>query len=330
MKSNAENLKSEMLKTNRPSALILLLLAFKLFSVSAFGQVFNGVYADTNNQILPGYTIAAGAINGSLNPTNFPASYATTNQVNSATNAIGTNAAVQLQITSNTLAAANAYGTNWTTTNCFLLTNLASNYVGTNLLGIFNSGSNYLSTNLLGGLTLQSNAVFAAIASSNTSLALGIQGTSNYVTATSNSLYNFSAGTSNNLVTASNNLYSFITGTSNNVVTSSNANQTLTLSASNSLKNFALGISNLVVVTKAFTAVLPGGYTSQGIAFTTPLMPDGNYSVELTPQDVNTANTFATNAWWVDTKNNAGFTIRISYQNPFNINFECQVKENTQ
>jgi len=83
---------------------------------------------------------------------------------------------------------------------------------------------------------------------------------------------------------------------------------------------------------KALTATVPATYSSIGIGFSTPLMPDGNYSVTLTPQDQATAEAPLNGiVWWVGSKNASGFTIYTTYAtNAYNLNFECQVKENTQ
>jgi hypothetical protein len=52
----------------------------------------------------------------------------------------------------------------------------------------------------------------------------------------------------------------------------------------------------------------------------------------LTPQDQNTAEAPLNGMpWWVGSKNNSGFTIYVPFAtNAYNLNFECQVKENTQ
>ena len=322
------------MKTNRFAPLCLLLLAFQLFSVSAFPQVYNGVYADTNNQILPGFTLLSTAINGTLNPTNFPATYASTNQFIAGTNQISTNALNLLNLASNILASADKYNTNWLATNSLQQLNTASNFVSTNVLGQLNTASNFLSTNILAQLNLgtnwaSTNSATQLFTASNL-LALAIANDLFNWTTASNNLAIYGVAISNTVPASSNNFMMYIAGVSNTVVTASNANCGYTLSVSNSLKAFAVGISNQIVSVKAFTATLPATFTSQGQGFSTPLMLDGNYSVSLTPQDQATATSGTTNHWYVGSKNASGFTIYIPVQNAFNLNFDCTLKENTQ
>ena len=108
------------------------------------------------------------------------------------------------------------------------------------------------------------------------------------------------------------------------ITTTSNALQTQITTVSN--------IISTVSASKAFTATLPATYSSIGIGFSPPLLPDGNYSVSLTPQDQTTAEAPLNGmSWWVGSKNNSGFTIYAAFAtNAYNLNFECQVKENTQ
>jgi hypothetical protein len=173
-------------------------------------------------------------------------------------------------------------------------------------------------------------------------------------TATSNGLsaiWNF------NLTTTSNGLQAQITTVSNEFWSATNVLETQTVTASNALQsqitlnsNIVLNVSNDLATAdenssnvlqaqitgftaiKAFTAVLPANYASIGVAFNTPLMPDGNYSVSLIPQDQNTATAPQNGlSWWVNSKNNSGFTIYIPFAtNAYNLNFDCIVKENTQ
>lgn len=68
--------------------ILILLSAFELFSFSALADVFNGVFADTNNMILPGFTLPYDQISGAVNLTT---NYALLADFNFATNHIATN-----------------------------------------------------------------------------------------------------------------------------------------------------------------------------------------------------------------------------------------------
>ena len=107
------------------------------------------------------------------------------------------------------------------------------------------------------------------------------------------------------------------------------------VASSNALSARLVTLSNTVngiIAGKAFTATVPATYSSIGIGFSTPLMPDANYSVSLVPQDQSTAEAPGAGLhWWVGGKNNYGFTIYTSYAtNAYNLNFDCTVRENTQ
>ena len=208
--------------------------------------------------------------------------------------------------------------TNW-------LRNTTNNQVIFRAKNGFGINTNFTGTN---ALAVNGNGDFSSISIGG----VGI-GTLYSPTVTSNglsTLWNY------NLTTASNALQTQITSalaqdvtTSNNlaaqIVATNTALVTLVAATSNS---FAASIGPA----KAFTATLPATYSSIGIGFSTPLMPDGNYSVTLTPQDQNTAEAPLNGmSWWVGSKNNSGFTIYAAFAtNAYNLNFECQVKENTQ
>ena len=309
-------------------------LLFTIGSSATLANTYSGVYADTNNQIELGFTISASAINGTLNPTNFPATYASTNQFIAGTNQISTNTLNLLNLASNNLASADKYNTNWVTTNSLQQLNTSSNFLSTNALSQLNTASNFLSTNIFSALNYgtnwgATNAASQLFTASNLLVVAIANDIFNWTTA-SNNLAAYALAISNTVPVSSNAFMTYIAGVSNTVVTASNANSGYTLSVSNSLKSFATGISNQIVSVKAFTATLPATFTSQGQGFSTPLMPDGNYSVSLTPQDQATATSEATNAWYVGSKNASGFTIYIPVQNPFQLNFDCTLKENTQ
>ncbi len=146
-----------------------------------------------------------------------------------------------------------------------------------------------------------------------------------------------------NLITTSNGLMGFVLGVSNNVNTAAS----VALAVSNTVTAAQVATSNAVaaqIITtsnsfasalapqKAFTATLPATYASIGIAFNTPLMPDYNYSVSLTPQDANTAGAAHNGMpWYVGAKSASGFTIYVPFAtNAYNLNFDCLVHENTQ
>jgi hypothetical protein len=144
-----------------------------------------------------------------------------------------------------------------------------------------------------------------------------LTGASNALNASTIVVSNLVTSVSNNDVVSSNALKQFILTVSNNIVVASNA-----------IAGSVAGITT----SKAFTASLPATYASIGIGFNNPLMPDGNYSVELEPQDQSTAS--APNwsmAYWVGSKTSSGFTIYASFAtNAYNLNFDVIVKENTQ
>lgn len=152
-------------------------------------------------------------------------------------------------------------------------------------------------------------------------------------------------------ITVSNNLsilwnYNF-NAVSNGLQAVDLANSNATLNASNTLATRIVDTNTLLMAkitalsnqfaasvspAKAFTATVPATYASIGIGFSTPLMPDGNYSVALTPQDAATAGSPSADLYWyVGSKNSSGFTIYLSYAtNGYNLNFDCVVKENSQ
>ncbi len=190
-----------------------------------------------------------------------------------------------------------------TATNQFLIrasggVGINTNNPGTNALAV--RGNADFTSASLGGVNLLS--LFSPTATSN-----GLSATWNY-----------------NLLSVSNALQAQVTVNSNAILTASNALVSLVATTSNT---FAVSIRPA----KAFSAVLPATYASIGIGFSTPLMPDGNYSVSLFPQDAATAGALVEMQPYVAAKNNSGFTLYVLYAtNAFNLNFECQVRENTQ
>jgi len=186
-------------------------------------------------------------------------------------------------------------------------TNLASNFVA---LAQFSSGTNSVATNSAAGLTNQFTLTTNLVFNATNTLATNFN--AELTTATNNVATNVLAS----LISISNTLYLAIyNGLSNNAVAD----------ASN-VMYFTNGF-----LSKAFSCTLPATYASIGIGFSTPLMPDGNFSVNLTPHDQNTANAYQAGLnWWVGLKNSSGFTIYADYATNFNLNFDCTVKENTQ
>lgn len=163
-----------------------------------------------------------------------------------------------------------------------------------------------------GNLTLGGTNVFTLFSPVNTSN--GLSATWNY-----------------NLNVTSNGLAAFMQGVSNNAV----ANSNLVITTSNSLRQILILTSNVfagsISPMKAFSAQLPASFSSIGIGFNTPLMPDANYSVSLLPEDSFTAAGPANGIpWYVNSKTSSGFTIYIPYSTNANLNFDCIVKENTQ
>jgi hypothetical protein len=193
-----------------------------------------------------------------------------------------------------------------------------------------------------GQLTIGGTNVFTLF--STTATSNGLSAIWNYnLTLTSNSLQSQITTLGNQFIAATNNLQGQITTGSNalqsQITLNSNLDLTDLASVSNDLWTANNTSSNTLqaqitgfTAIKAFTAVLPANYSSIGVAFNTPLMPDGNYSVSLTPQDQNTATAPQNGlSWWVNSKNNSGFTIYIPFAtNAYNLNFDCIVKENTQ
>ena len=135
-----------------------------------------------------------------------------------------------------------------------------------------------------------------------------------------------------NLQATTNGLATMININSNGITTLSN----VWLVGSNLLWQYSESSSNSLWMnskpSKAFTATLPATYSSIGIAFQNPLMPDGNYSVSLLPQDSTTAGAATAGMqWYVSAKSANGFTIYVPFAtNTFNLNFDCIVHENTQ
>lgn len=198
-------------------------------------------------------------------------------------------------------------GTNFASTadNQFLIRALGGVGINTN-----NPGTNQLQVN--GNIESRSYT----IGGTNLLQLLPIVATSNGIIATIN--------------TTSNSLLSIINTASNTVAVAALNAQTSANLASNSVVVASNSLVTLYGPRKAFTATIAATFTSQGQSFNTPLMPDGDYSVSLIPQDAATANSQWTNAWYVDTKSSSGFTIRIPVQNSFNLNFDCIVNDNTQ
>ena len=195
-----------------------------------------------------------------------------------------------------------------TGTNQFLIralngVGINTNNPGTNALAVFGNGDFY-------GLTVQGTNVMSQFN------ALSI-------------LWNYNLTGISNQCAGSNTLAVVnLNSTSNALQVTENANSNAWSTATKNLTNLVTTFT----ISKAFTATLPATYSSIGIGFSTPLMPDGNYSVSLLPQDANTAGAYVSGLpWYVSSKNNSGFTIYIPYAtNAYNLNFDCIVKENTQ
>ena len=194
---------------------------------------------------------------------------------------------------------------------------------GTNLFTLFSftAATNALSQQWNYNLNVTSNGIAAQLGSN----AIAI-------TATSNSLV-LQLGAATTAITSSSNALAAQIVVNSNIVGQLGADTTNNLiTFSNQLYGDLTTVSNQIVRSKAFSTYIPASYSSIGVAFATPLMPDGNYSVSLTPQDQTTAQALlAGMTWWVQEKNNSGFKIYVPFAtNNFNLNFDCQVKENSQ
>ena len=248
--------------------------------------------------------------------------YVLLTQFSNTTTYLQTNAAASLQSVSNGLAA---------------FTQASSNSVLTNLsaftIALVNSTSNNLATNSALSATTSNSLVtqFTTLTmnASNVLAVAGAADTVNWQTA-SNNVAVYAYGVSNAAI-------AYTLGVSNvqatfavNAATTALNGTNYSLTVSNALKAYITGVSNLNSPSKAFTAALAAGFTSQGQGFNAPLMPDGNFSVSLVPQDAPTAASAATNHWYVGGKSASGYTIYVPVQNPFPLNFDSIIKENTQ
>ena len=145
---------------------------------------------------------------------------------------------------------------------------------------------------------------------------------SNYATAVSNLVLSTAAGLSNSTAMVSNQAWAF----SNALA----ADQTV---SSNALQAGLISVSNLFTAGKRLSFTLPSTYAAQGVAFSAPYMPDGNYSVAVCPQDSTTAGVFSAfggESYWVSSKLNTGFTLNILFATNTDLHFDITVGENTQ
>jgi hypothetical protein len=298
---------------------ILLLSAFQLFNFLAFCQSDGyTMLSDSNGVSLPGFYFQATNIVGVIPVNAMPTNWLSFQTFSNGTNNVATNTAAQMASVSNVLAAANIFNTNWVTTNLAASINTASNVLSTNFLTQLAATSNFLSTNILTQLTTASNTLAASLTNSITTTSNGLSIVFNYnLNIVSNALQT-QIGVLNGVVNAATNVLSAA------ITTTSNALQTQITTVSN--------IISTVSATKAFTATLPANYASIGIGFSTPLMPNANYSVSLTPQDWQTAQAPLSGlTWYVGSKTSSGFTIYVPFAtNAYNLNFDCQVQLNTQ
>jgi hypothetical protein len=326
--------------------------------VSAFAQSDGYAFlCDTNGNALSGFYLPAAQLTGTLSPTNIPTGFLT--PTNTSTAVLFTNhvtAAFTLLTTNAHLTFIDEYGT----TNSFTTNGFSISFTNGQTI-VFSNGNLRVSGTFTGngaGLTnVQITSITNWTSVSNT-LATSYTNfwwpfTNIYCPWTNWVSTNFSAlvsnvgtGATNDIVNTSNQLTTAwnytLTTASNNLATATTSNLTfstavsnLWTTGSNTLAQFSKGVSNIVAgvsATKALTATLPATYASIGIGFSTPLMPDGNYSVTLLPQDQTTADAhFYGMHWWVDTKNSSGFTLHVPFAtNAFNLNFDCLIKENTQ
>lgn len=344
------------------------LICVSSVSICGSAQVFNGVYADTNNNILPGFYISSTQVVGTVLTASLPGNVITTSNTNLSVLFTNTStASFSLLSTNGHFKFRDEYGTTndfttngyaitWTNGNYFSVSNGAVRFSGlgtgngagfTNLSVVNFSNwpaiSNTLALNYTNAVVPLSNSYVAFTNWITTNTATNLFNVSNSLATTfTNQIYNTSnslAGTvAYNLYTLSNTLaittasaQAYAVGVSNTVVTSSNG----LAAAISSAVGYTTSVSNLfsgITASKALTATVPATYSSIGIGFSTPLLPDGNYSVTLLPQDQNTAQSPAAGLfWWVGSKNASGFTIYLSYAtNGYNLNFDCLVKENTQ
>lgn len=165
--------------------------------------------------------------------------------------------------------------------------------------------------------TSNSLSILLNTALNNASNLLNYQIVSNAAAANafSNSLSQYIGGTSNFVVGVSN----YTVATSNLVVTVSNQLAGVTTTTSNALQG-QINVSQI----RAGTISIPANATAATYSFTTP-MPDGNYSVVLTAQDIDSA-AFVP---YVDTLNAGYFIVHIRFAtNAYNCNFYWQTKEN--
>lgn len=274
---------------------------------------------DSNGVALPGFYFPSTNITGLVPAGNMPTNWVTFQTFQTGTNTVATNAASQLLAASNVLAAADAFNTNWVTTNLQTRLNTASNYLATNFLSQLTTTSNALSTSLLGQINTSSNYLSTNFLSQLTTTSNGLSILWNY-----------------NLNTVSNGLQVQVTSNATAIVTASNALAARIIATNTALLSVIATTSNTFAASigpaKAFSCSVPATYSSIGIGFNAPLMPDGNFSVVLLPQDQTTAEAPSQGLfWWVGSKTTSGFTIYVSYAtNAYNLNFECLVKENTQ
>ena len=341
----------------RKKLALAILSAFCLLP-SAFAQSDGYTFlSDSNGVALTGFYVPAPQVTGTLNPTNIPAGFLTPTNTNTGvlfTNPV--NGAFTILTTNAHLTFIDEYGT----TNSFNTNGFSIAWTN-GMTIVFSNGTVRISGLFIGngaGLTnVQLTSITNWVSVSNSIVTTYTNFwwpfTNIYYPWTNWVSTNFSSQLATNALNATNNLnsasnaltiaWNYTLTTASNWLALNNASNTtftaavsnLWVTGSNTLAQFSRGVSNIVAgvsATKALTATLPATYDSIGIGFSTPLMPDGNYSVTLLPQDQTTADAhFYGMHWWVDTKNSSGFTLHVPFAtNAFNLNFDCLIKENTQ
>ena len=292
--------------------------------------------SDSNGVALPGFYLNASNLLGTIPNAALPTNYVPSTTFALSTNYLATNGLAQLLNASNVLAASVSAGTNFGFTNTTAQLNLSSNFLATNFLAMLNTSSNFLATNFTAQLNTTSNALLLLdqtnISTASNSLAISIASLTFNTSAMTNALGSNITAVATALTATSNYLNDASNTLTANLSTAATGNTNYSLTVSNNLKIYIAGVSNLISQGKAFSATVPATYSSIGIGFSTPLMPDGNYSVQLTPQNQTTAEAPSAGLfWWVGSKNNSGFTIYTSFAtNGYDLNFECTINRNTQ
>ncbi|MCX6896332.1 MAG: hypothetical protein NTZ16_12705 [Verrucomicrobia bacterium] len=143
--------------------LILAIISAFCILHSAFASVYNGVYADTNNAILPGYTFNAANLTGNVSSNQLPTNLLYTVTLSAATNTLMTNVTAQIAAATNSVATNTAAlltaATNAVATNLIARLSAATNTVATNVTAQILTATNTIATNTAALLTAATNSV---------------------------------------------------------------------------------------------------------------------------------------------------------------------------